>query len=136
MVVSDPIADMLTRIRNAVLVKAHIVRIPHSKIKEEVANTLLRLGFISSVKLENPESVKKEIVIDLKYVNRESALSTLIRESKPGRRKYTQAKDARKHASARRPQHAVSIWSTSKGVLSEDEAKAQNVGGEELCTIW
>lgn len=129
---SDPIADMLTRIRNGVLVKKKSVAVPHSKLKEGIAKMLFRLGFISSYSVKDIDSSKKEIIIDLKYVNRESAIIGMSRESRPGNRRYVGSQFRINN----RPQHCVSILTTSKGVLSDREASEQGVGGELLCTVW
>lgn len=130
---TDPIADMLTRVRNANAVRKANVRVPYSKLKHQLAEALLRLGYISSIEVEDNEG-KKNIIITLKYMNYEPVISALVRESKPGCRQYGSPKTSPKKYSV--PQYAVRIWSTSKGILSEQEAATQNVGGELLCTIW
>ncbi len=129
---SDPIADMLTRIRNGILARKKSVAIPYSKLKEGVAQILARLGFINNFSVEEIDELKKEIVVNLKYINRESAISGLQRESCPGRRQYVSS-DFRIY---NRPQHCVYVLTTSKGILSDKEAREQGVGGELLCTVW
>lgn len=132
MTFSDPIADMLTRIRNGQLARKKSVAIPYSKLKENLASLLSRLGFIASSSVEQIDELKKEIVVKLKYVNREPSIIGLQRESRPGRRQYVQTR----YRNTNRPQHAVAILTTSKGILSDREAREQGVGGELLCTIW
>lgn len=123
---------MLTRIRNGQLARKKSIAIPYSKIKEGIAQILSRLGFIHSVSIEEVNSFQKEIIIKLKYVNREPAILGLQRESRPGRRKYIGSK----YRNPNRAQHSVFILTTSKGVLSDKEAREQGVGGELLCAIW
>lgn len=133
MVTSDPISDMLTRIRNAGLVKKETVSIPFSKIKEQLADVFKRVGYINSYKVQG-EGKDKVIIVSLKYLNHEFAFTSLLRESKPGCRKYGSPKTTKKNY--KHPQFAVRIWSTNKGLLTEQEAVKENTGGEHLCTIW
>jgi small subunit ribosomal protein S8 len=123
---------MLTRIRNGLLVKKKSVVIPHSKLKEGLAKMLAKLGFITNYSVKEVDAAKKEIVVELKYVNRESSIIGMSRESRPGNRRYVGSKFRINN----RPQHCVSILTTSKGVLSDREASEQGVGGELLCTVW
>jgi small subunit ribosomal protein S8 len=129
---SDPIADMLTRIRNGLLARKKSVAIPYSKIKEGIAQILSNLGFILGYSLQEINSFQKEIIVKLKYINREPAILGLQRESRPGRRVYIGSK----YKNTNRPQHSVFILTTSKGVLSAKEAREQGVGGELLCAVW
>lgn len=129
---SDPIADLLTRIRNALLVKKKVVRMPHSKVKEEVCKVLLRVGFISGIEIEEISHAKKDIVVKLKYVNKEAAIINLRRQSRPGCRLY----GSPDFKASGVPQHSVTIFTTSKGIITDKEAREQGVGGEVLCTVW
>jgi len=129
---SDPIADMLTRIRNGLLARKKSTVIPYSKIKEGIAQILSRLGFIHGFSVEEVNSFQKEIIVKLKYVNREPAILGLQRESRPGRRTYVGSK----YKNQNRPQHSVFILTTSQGVLSDKAAREKGVGGELLCAIW
>lgn len=132
MPINDPIADMLTRMRNAANAGFPKVCVPHSKIKESIARLLLSEGFLKDVEILG-EGVKKTIVIGLKYDEKgEPIFSTLKRESKLGRRHYVNAKDIK----SSRQGMGVSLISTSKGVMKDTDAKRQGVGGEILCTVW
>lgn len=134
MTLSDPIADMLTRIRNACMVKKAKVTIPYSKMKHSIAETFLRLGFIQSVSVEGA-GIEKCIIVELKYVNKgSSTITKLVRASKVGCREYGSPRRSRHNYNI--PQHAISIWSTNEGVLAQREALDKNVGGEKLCYIW
>ncbi|MDX1918051.1 MAG: 30S ribosomal protein S8 [Candidatus Caenarcaniphilales bacterium] len=129
---SDPIADMLTRLRNGIRARKKSVAIPHSVLKENLAATLQKLGLVSEYRIEELDEHKKQICIIPKYINREPVIRNLERGSKPGRRYYVTAK----YRLSNRPQHAITILTTSKGIMSGAEAHAQNVGGELLCTVW
>jgi small subunit ribosomal protein S8 len=135
MYVNDPIADMLTRIRNAIMARKTVVEIPHSKMKVELARVLLEEGYIKnySVREDNPFSW---IVIDLKFVgerrDRRSVISGLKRVSKPGRRIYTGHQDIPWVLSGM----GIAILTTPKGVMTGQRARKERVGGEVLCYIW
>ncbi|TAE40489.1 MAG: 30S ribosomal protein S8 [Runella slithyformis] len=131
--ITDPIADYLTRIRNAIKAKHRVVEIPASNIKKEITKVLYDKGYIQSYKFE--EAVTQgTIKIALKYnpVTKQSAIMDLQRVSKPGLRKYS--------GSAEMPRIlnglGVAIVSTSKGVMTDKEARVLNVGGEVLCYVY
>ncbi len=127
----DPISDMLTSIRNALAVKRETVKVPFSNLKFEIAKILEKKGFIE--KAEKKETKKrKEIEIKLKYENGLPAISGLKRVSKPGQRVYLPAKKIKKVKGG----YGIAIISTSKGILTDKEAKKLKVGGEVLCEIW
>ncbi|QDU07089.1 30S ribosomal protein S8 [Gimesia aquarii] len=129
---TDPIADMLTRIRNALQIERPFVDIPSSKIKEAIAAALQREGYVWDYEvIENsPQNILR---VNLKYgPNGERVIQKILRESKPGRRSY---QDLRSMPEVLQGM-GISILSTSKGVLSNREAKKEGVGGELLCTIW
>lgn len=130
--VTDPIADYLTRIRNAVMANHRVVEIPKSKIKEEITRILFEKGYILNYKVEN-EPRPGVIKIALKYhpVTKLSALSTLTRVSKPGLRKYVD----NEHLPRVLNGLGIAILSTSHGVITDKEARVQKVGGEVLCYI-
>jgi small subunit ribosomal protein S8 len=130
--VTDPIADYLTRIRNAVLANHRVVEIPKSKIKEEITRILFEKGYILNYKVEN-EPRPGTIKIALKYhpVSKLSAINTLERISKPGLRKYVD----NEHLPRVLNGLGIAILSTSHGVMTDKEARTQNVGGEVLCHI-
>ena len=130
--VTDPIADYLTRIRNAVLANHRVVEIPKSKIKEEITRILFEKGYILNYKIEN-EPRPGNIKIALKYhpVSKLSAINNLVRISKPGLRKYVD----NDHLPRVLNGLGIAILSTSHGVMTDKEARTQNVGGEVLCHI-
>lgn len=128
----DPIADMLTRIRNANAIHKDSVSMPSSKMKVGIAKILLSEGFIKEYK-ENKVDGKKDLTITLKYgPNGEKIISGLKRISKPGLRVTADSKNL---PSVLRGL-GIAIISTSKGLLTDKECKAQNVGGEVICYVW
>jgi small subunit ribosomal protein S8 len=132
MSVNDPIADFLTRIRNAGMARHDAVAMPHSKMKVEVARILTEQGYISGYH-ERGEGVKKELVVELKYgPDGRRAISGLRRMSRPGRRVY------RKQTNIPRVLDGlgVAILSTSRGILTDQEARRAGIGGEVLCFVY
>jgi small subunit ribosomal protein S8 len=131
--VTDPIADFLTRIRNAQMAQHRIVEIPASNVKKRITEILYDKGYILKYKFED-DNKQGLIKIALKYdaATKEPAIRTLERVSRPGLRQYA------KPADIRRVQNGlgVAIVSTSKGVMTDKEARVQNVGGEVLCNIF
>ncbi len=128
---TDPIADMLTRIRNAVAVGKTEVSMPHSKIKESVAVSLRNNGFLHDVKVSNL-SVGKQLTITINLDGENARITEIKRLSKPGRRAYTNAREIPQVKRGR----GILIISTSKGLMTGDEAKAQGVGGELICQVY
>ena len=129
---TDPIADMLTRVRNALMVEKQLVDIPHSKLKKAVADVLQREGYIweSEVVEGDPADTLR---VSLKYgPNGERVIQKIDRVSKPGRRQYRSISDLKPI----RGGMGIYILSTSQGVLSDREAREKNVGGEVLCSIY
>ena len=132
MVLTDPIADMLTRIRNANMAEKKIVQMPHSKMKSEIARLLKSEGFIKDYTMEN-EDGKSVLNIFLKYtVEREPIIQGLRRISKPSCRKYVASDEVPRVLGG----IGVAILSTSSGVMTDNEARTRKVGGEVLCYIW
>ena len=132
MLLTDPIADMLTRIRNALAAKHEEVIVPASNEKTEIAKILLNEGYILSFEPVN-DGNKKNILIKLKYdENGESVIQGLKRISKPGLRIYAQKDKLPKVISGL----GIAIISTNKGILTDKEARKQNVGGEVLAYVW
>jgi small subunit ribosomal protein S8 len=131
MPVTDKIADFLTRIRNAGAAKHQTVDIPCSKLKMDIAVILKENGFINDFE-KISDSVQGTIRVSLKYYRREHAIKEMIRVSKPGRRLYSPADKLPRVRNGL----GICIISTSKGVLSDKQARKLNVGGEVLCTIW
>ncbi len=131
---TDPIADMLTRIRNAVRIERPLVQMPHSKVKRGVAEVLKREGYIWDWhEQEAPDAPGKELCIDLKYgPNGERVIRHIKRVSKPGRRVYSRANGLKPILNGL----GISIISTSRGVVSDREARQKNLGGEVLCELW
>ncbi len=131
---SDPIADMLTRIRNALMAKHTSVAIPSSKIKVAITKILADEGYISSYRMEN--NPRPILVVSLKYVGeaklQRSVITTLRRISKPGRRVYTSVKEIPWVKSGM----GIAVLSTPKGVITGQQARRLNVGGEILCYVW
>lgn len=129
---SDPIADMLTRIRNANTALHAETTMPSSKIKEQVARILSEEGFIDGYKVEDAR-VGKALTVRLRYGNdRQPILTGIKRISKPGLRVYSSASDVPRV----RGGIGISIVSTSDGVMTDREARRRNVGGEVLCEVW
>lgn len=129
---TDPISDMLTRIRNANRALLADVAIPYSKIKESIAKILKREGFIAECIVEGGPAAKRKIKLKLKYEDRRSVITGLRRISTPGLRRYV-ASDAIPRVLGGL---GVSLVSTSKGVMTGAEARKQNMGGELICFIW
>lgn len=131
---TDPIADMLTRIRNAVRIERPVVDVPHSKVKRGVAEVLKREGYIWDWHEEDAGTGPgKKLCIDLKYgPNGERVIRHIKRVSKPGRRVYSRATGLRPILNGL----GISIISTSRGVVSDREARQKNLGGEVLCELW
>ncbi len=136
MTVSDPIADMLARIRNALMARHERVSIPASKMKIEIAKILQDEGYVENYYVEKLDEVKQEVVIRLKYMgdlkHQRSVITALKRISKPGRRIYTSAADIPWVRSGL----GIAILSTPKGVITDQQARRLHVGGEILCYIW
>ena len=133
MIVSDPIADMLTRIRNANMAEKVSVELPSSKIKNEIAKLLKDEGFISDYSVVKINGNKSTLVIDLKFTSdRKPVIQGLQRVSKPSCRKYVNGEEVPRVLGG----IGIAILSTSKGVITDTEARKQKVGGEILCYIW
>lgn len=132
MVVNDPIADMLTRIRNAQVARHDSITMPASNMKKSIAKLLLDEGYIKSV--ENiDDGIQGNIKITLKYLEKKQPVIVgLKRISKPGLRVYAQCEDLPKVLGGL----GVAIISTSKGIMTDKAARKENLGGEVLCYIW
>ena len=128
---SDPIADFLTRIRNAGNAQLPTVEIPHSKMKESIAHVLKREGYIEAVAIEGVVATKK-IKLKLKYEGRKSVIDGLKRVSTPGLRRYVASDEIPRVRNGM----GTAILSTPAGILTGNEARRQNVGGELLCYVW
>ncbi|MBO4380616.1 MAG: 30S ribosomal protein S8 [Clostridia bacterium] len=130
---TDPIADMLTRIRNALTAKHETVEIPASKIKVAIADILVREGYVKAYEIVEGE-VQNTILITLKYApnKNQKVLTGLKRVSTPGLRVYASVDNLPRVLNGM----GIAILSTSKGILTDKEAKAQHIGGEVLAYIW
>ena len=128
---TDPIADMLTRIRNAITAHKESVEIPASNMKKAIAEILLSEGYVKDVQIVE-DGYNGKIAITLKYNEKKSVISGLQRASKPGLRAYAGVADMPKVLGGL----GTVILSTNKGILTGKQAKAQNVGGEVLCYVW
>lgn len=131
---TDPIADYLTRIRNAIRANHRIVEIPASNIKREITKVLYDKGFIQNYKVEEDKGIQGTIKIALKYnpVTKTSAILHLERVSTPGLRKYKKAEELPRVLNGM----GVAIITTSKGVMTDKEARKEHVGGEVLCYVY
>jgi small subunit ribosomal protein S8 len=127
---SDPISDMLTRIRNGGRALLPVVELPHSRIKESVAKILKTEGYVSDVAVEG--NTIKKIKIRLKYNGKKNVIEGLKRISKPGLRKYVGATEIPRV----RGGLGVAVVSTSEGLMTDVQARKKNLGGELLCYIW
>jgi small subunit ribosomal protein S8 len=131
-VVTDPIADLLTRIRNGLGARHSEVRIPHSRTKARIAELLVQEGYLDDVEVV-ADPVQSQIIVKLKYTpQREPVLKGLRRVSKPGLRVYS----GRQTLPRVQGGLGVAIVSTSKGVMTDREARRHKVGGEVLCEVW
>lgn len=128
---TDPIADMLTRVRNAMNVRKNDVSLPHSKVKEAVARLLKENNFIQDVSVSDA-TVGKTLNIKIAGDNQNARITEIARLSKPGRRFYVGASDIPVVKRGR----GIVIVSTSKGLMTGKEAKKQNIGGELICKVY
>jgi small subunit ribosomal protein S8 len=127
---NDPIADMLTRIRNAQRALLPAVQVPHSRTKENIANLLRREGYLSEVAVEG--TIPKTIKLKLKYQGKKSVIEGLRRVSRPGLRHYVGATEIPRV----RGGLGVAVISTPEGVMTGVQARKKNLGGELLCYVW
>jgi len=128
---TDPIADMLTRIRNAINVRKNEVSLPHSNIKEAVAKLLQESNFIDGVFVKDAE-VGKVMTVKINDEDSNARITEIVRMSKPGRRHYVNAKEIPVVKRGR----GVVIISTSRGLMTGDKARAEKVGGELICKVY
>jgi len=131
---TDPISDYLTRLRNAIKANHRIVEIPASKLKKEITRVLFEKGYILNYKFEDVQNHQGIIKIALKYhpVTKTSAIKKLERISRPGLRQYTGASEMPRVINGL----GIAILTTSKGVMTDKEARKHNVGGEVLCFVY
>jgi small subunit ribosomal protein S8 len=134
MSLSDPIADMLTRIRNGQMARLVNVEVPHSKIKESILKVMIDEGFISSYDVVEDRTNISTIHVKLRYLRNKGVINKIQRVSTPGSRKSMSAEILSKTKFYNGL--GISILSTSKGVVSDREARRQNIGGEVICNIY
>jgi small subunit ribosomal protein S8 len=128
---TDPIADMITRIKNALMAGRSQVSIPHSKINQALGQILVDTEYVANMTVTQ-KVPQPEIMIDLKYVGKVPAITDVKRMSKPGQRMYAPSNKLPRALGG----YGITIISTSKGVMTDRDARKQNVGGEVLCQIW
>lgn len=128
---TDPIADMIIRIKNALLVRHESVEVPHSKMKAALAKLLVDSNYLESVEIKDtkPQAV---LLLKLRYVGKSPAITDVKRLSKPGRRVYAPAHKIPRALGG----YGLTLVSTSRGILTDTQARQQNVGGELLCQVW
>jgi len=132
MVVTDPIADFLIRIKNAYLVKKKLVEMPWSKMKEKMAEMLVKEGFLKSARVSTEKSKFKILELELKYGGKRPAITEVKRISKPGVRIYGKVSKIPKV----RQGVGITIVSTPQGLMTDKEARKNHQGGEIICQIW
>lgn len=127
---TDPIADMLTRIRNAQAARLASVQIPASKLKMAIAGILVEEGFLTAMK--ELDGTPKMLELSLKYVGKQPAIQSIARESKPGHRCYVKADQLPRILN----DYGVAIVSTSKGLMTNKKARKEGIGGEIICSVY
>jgi len=132
MTISDPIGDLLTRIRNAQRVGKKDLISPHSTARANVLNVLTAEGYIRGFSVVKSESGRDELKVELKYLEGQPVIRTIERVSKPGRRVYSSIKDLKLVSNGL----GINILSTSEGVMSDVQARKKMVGGEVICTVF
>lgn len=134
MTMTDPVADMLTRIRNGNTAFHDQVRMPSSKLKEALADVLVREGYLEGFEIEtNPERPGRQLMVKMKYsVDRRRTITGIRRVSKPGLRVYSQASKVPRVLGGM----GIAVLSTNQGLLTDREARERRVGGEVLCHVW
>ena len=130
---TDPVADMLTRIRNALAARHESVQMPASRMKQEIARVLKDEGYIRNFQVTREEQVQAILELELKYdLTYTSVIQGLQRISKPGKRRYASCKEMPRVLNGA----GVAIVSTSNGLLTDRQCREQNVGGEVMCFVW
>lgn len=131
MLITDPIGDMLTRIKNGLMAKKKQVVIPHSKLKEAIARKLEENNYVAKVEVEEKKP-QSDLIVELKYVDKLPAITGMKRVSKPGRRLYAKTSQIPSTLGG----YGMTVISTSKGILTDKEARKKSVGGELICQVW
>ena len=129
--ITDPIADIIIRIKNAHMARHTTVEVPYSKIKKSIADILVSEGYLTGVTVREGQPFNV-LVLTLKYVGRLPAINDVKRLSKPGRRLYAPAKQLPRALGG----YGITILSTSQGLMTDKKARKENIGGELLCQVW
>ena len=129
---TDPIADMITRIRNGQLRKLNTVSIPNSRLRAKILDVLKDEGYISNYKILSEKQDNKSLIVDLKYNNGIPVIKDIARVSKPGRRVYARANSIPKIKNGL----GIAIVSTSMGIMSDNDARSKKIGGEVICRVF
>ena len=129
---TDPIADMITRIRNGQLRKLNTVSIPNSRLRAKILDVLKDEGYISNYKILSEKQNNKSLIVDLKYNNGIPVIKNITRVSKPGRRVYAKANSIPKIQNGL----GIAIVSTSMGIMSDNDARSKKIGGEVICRVF
>ena len=129
---TDPIADMITRIRNGQLRKLNTVSIPNSSFRAKILDVLKDEGYISNYKILSEKQNNKSLIVDLKYNNGIPVIKDIARVSKPGRRVYAKANSIPKIQNGL----GIAIVSTSMGIMSDNDARSKKIGGEVICRVF
>ena len=129
---TDPIADMITRIRNGQLRKLNTVSIPNSRFRAKILDVLKDEGYISNYKILSEKQNNKSLIVDLKYNNGMPVIKNIARVSKPGRRVYAKAESIPKIQNGL----GIAIVSTSMGIMSDNDARSKKIGGEVICRVF
>ena len=129
---TDPIADMITRIRNGQLRKLNTVSIPNSRLRAKILDVLKDEGYISNYKTLSEKQNNKSLIVDLKYNNGIPVIKNIARVSKPGRRVYAKANSIPKIQNGL----GIAIVSTSMGIMSDNDARSKKIGGEVICRVF
>lgn len=129
--ITDPIADIIIRIKNAHMARHTVVEVPFSKIKKSIADILVAEGYLADVTVKEGKPFNV-LVLTLKYIGRLPVINDVKRLSKPGRRLYAPAKQLPRTLGG----YGITILSTSKGVMTDKKARKENIGGELLCQVW
>ena len=129
---TDPIADMITRIRNGQLRKLNTVSIPNSRFRAKILDVLKDEGYISNYKILSEKQSNKSLIVDLKYNNGIPVIKNIARVSKPGRRVYAKANSIPKIQNGL----GIAIVSTSMGIMSDNDARSKKIGGEVICRVF
>jgi|SRR5579859_5874288 len=128
----DTIGNFLTIIRNGIMASKPFILAPHSKMRQEIADVLKDQGFVRDVVVLDEESGHKTLKVNLKYVNGESVIHEIKRVSTPGGRSYSSVDNLKPVIGGL----GVTILSTNRGIVTQNQAKSLNVGGEVICTVW